>query len=156
MQSVTEKYDNQDKLTLALGFKDKKTKETIERPSAKHYPVKSEEVNYYGYAETELLDYIRDAIDDAERDHQRLFLTHLTSTTHHPWGIPNNTYEQILGSSKGHNDNLNRYLNAIAFADDWLATILEVLKEKGVANETLLVVAGDQYDIQNSDLLSIY
>lgn len=119
---MTEKYDNQDKLTQVLGFKDKKTKETVESPGAKHYPVKSEEVNYYGCAETELRDYIRDAIDDAEPDHRRLFLTHL-STTHHPWGIRNDTYEQILGSSKGHNDNLNRYLNVIAFADDWLATI---------------------------------
>lgn len=144
MQSVTETYDNQDKLTPVLGFKDKKTKEIIESPSAKHYPVKSEEVNYYGYADTELREYIRDAIDDAERDHRRLFLTHLTGTTHHPWGIPNNTFEQILGSSKGQDDDLNRYLNAVGFVDDWLATILGVLEEKGVANETLLVMAGDQ------------
>lgn len=144
MQSVTETYDNQDKLTHAMGFKDKKTKETIEDPSARHYPVKTEEINYYGYADTELQEYIRDAIDDAERNHQRLFLTHLTGTTHHPWGIPNNTYQQILGSSKGQDEDLNRYLNAVGFVDDWLGTILDILEEKGVANETLLVMAGDQ------------
>lgn len=144
MQSVTETYDNQDKLTAVMGFKDKKTKETIESPKAKHYPVKTEEVNYYGYADTELREYIRDAIDDAERQHQRLFLTHLTGTTHHPWGIPNSTYQQILGSSKGHDDDLNRYLNTVGFVDDWLGTILDILEEKGVANETLLVMAGDQ------------
>lgn len=144
MQSVTEGYDNQDKLTPVLGFKDKKTKEIIEGPDAK-YPPKSEEVNYYGYADTELEDYIRDAIDDAERDHERLFLTHLTGTTHHPWGLPGDVYEQILGSLKGQNEDLNRYLNAVGFVDNWLATILGILQEKGVANETLVVMAGDQY-----------
>jgi hypothetical protein len=144
MQSVTEGYDNQDRLTPVLGFKDKKTKEIIEGPEAK-YPPKGEEVNYYGYADTELEDYIRDAIDDAERDHERLFLTHLTGTTHHPWGLPGDVYDQILGSLKGQNEDLNRYLNAVGFVDNWLATILRILQEKGVANETLVVMAGDQY-----------
>ncbi|KAJ5151281.1 uncharacterized protein N7482_010533 [Penicillium canariense] len=142
MQSVTEGYDNQDKLTPVLGFEDKKTKEIIESPDAKH-PVKGEEVNYYGYADTELEDYIRDAIDNAERDHERLFLTHLTGTTHHPWGLPGDEYSQILGSQNGQNEDLNRYLNAVGFVDAWLATILGILQEKGVANETLVVMAGD-------------
>ncbi|KAJ5584502.1 uncharacterized protein N7459_004302 [Penicillium hispanicum] len=142
MQSVTEGYDNQDKLTPMLGYHDKKTKEIIESPNAEH-PVTSEEINYYGYADTELREYIRDAIDDAERDHRRLFLTHLTGTTHHPWGLPNNTYEQIISSTKGPNEDLNHYLNAIGFVDDWLAEILDILEEKGVANETLIVMAGD-------------
>ena len=143
MQSVTEGYDNQDKLTPALGFHDKKTKEIIEGPDAK-YPPTGEEVNYYGYADTELEDYIRDAIDDAECDHERLFLTHLTGTTHHPWGLPGDVYDQIIGSINGQNEDLNRYLNAIGFVDNWFATILEILQEKGVANETLVVLAGDQ------------
>ncbi|KAJ5864130.1 uncharacterized protein N7529_006046 [Penicillium soppii] len=112
MMSVTEMYDNQNKLTPHLGFKNKETKETITKPDAKHYPVKSAEVNYYGYPEIELKEYIRDAIDDAERDHQRLFLTHLTSTTHHPWGIPNDAFEKIMGSTAGPNNDLNRYLNS--------------------------------------------
>ena len=143
MQSVTEGYDNQYKLTPKLGYHDKKTKEIIESINATHYPVKSEEINYYGYADTELREYIRDAIDDAERDHKRLFLTHLTGTTHHPWGLPNNTYDDLLGSTSGQDNDLNHYLNAIGFVDDWLADILGILEEKGVANETLLVMAGD-------------
>ncbi|KAJ5728335.1 Alkaline phosphatase-like alpha/beta/alpha [Penicillium malachiteum] len=143
MQSVTDRYDDQNKLTPALGFHDMKTKEIIESPRAKHYPVTSEEVNYYGYADTELRQYIRDAIDDTERDHERLFLAHLTGTTHHPWGLPNNTYESILGSENSHNKDLNKYLNAVGFQDKWLAGIIDILEEKGVANETLFVIAGD-------------
>lgn len=146
MQSVTDSYDNQDQLTPALGYHDVLTKEVIESPNATHYPVKSEEVNYYGYPDTELREYIRDAIDNAERNHTRLFLTHLTGTTHHPWGVPNNAFEQIMGPSSwsAHDEDLNRYLNTIGFVDKWLAEIIGILEEKGVINETLFVMAGDQ------------
>ncbi|KAJ5676155.1 hypothetical protein N7462_009052 [Penicillium macrosclerotiorum] len=143
MQSVTDGYDSQNRLTTVLGYNDTKTKEIIESPKAKHYPVKTEEINYYGYADTELEEYIRDAIDDAQHNNKRLFLTHLTGTTHHPWGIPNNTYQQIIGPNGGKNENLNHYLNAIGFVDKWLAKILDILEEKGIAQETLLVMAGD-------------
>lgn len=143
MMSVTEMYDNQDKLTTHLGFKNKETKETIIKPDAKHYPVESAEVNYYGYPEIELKEYIRDAIDDAERDHKRLFLNHLTSTTHHPWGVPNDAFEKFMGSTAGPNNDLNRYLNSVGYVDDWISDLIDVLEEKGIANETLFVMAGD-------------
>ncbi|OQE08462.1 hypothetical protein PENVUL_c009G00832 [Penicillium vulpinum] len=143
MMSVTEMYDNQNKLTPQLGFRDKQTKETIIKPEAKYYPVKSAEVNYYGYPETELREYIRDAIDDAERDHQRLFLTHLTSTTHHPWGIPNEAFEEMMGSKSGSNNDMNRFLNSVGYVDDWISNLIDILEEKGVVNETLFVMAGD-------------
>ncbi|KAL3496184.1 alkaline-phosphatase-like protein [Aspergillus germanicus] len=144
MQSVTDTYDHQNKLTPKMGFEDIYTKERIEKPDAKHYPLKNKEVNYYGYPDTELADYLRDAIDEAEENHSRLFLTHLTGTTHHPWGMPNDEYENILGPSfKGKNNDLNKYLNTIGFGDRWIRQILDILEEKGVANETLLVMAGD-------------
>ncbi|CAG7952378.1 unnamed protein product [Penicillium salamii] len=143
MMSVTELYDNQDKLTPHLGFKNKETKETITKPDAKHGPVKSAEINYYGYPEIELKEYIRDAIDDAERDHQRLFLSHLTSTTHHPWGVPNDAFEKIMGSTAGPNNDLNRYLNSVGYVDNWISELIDVLEEKGVIDETLFVMAGD-------------
>ncbi|KAJ5320679.1 hypothetical protein N7508_000962 [Penicillium antarcticum] len=143
MMSVTETYDNQEKLTPVLGFRDKQTKETITKPTAKHYPVTSKEVNYYGFVEQELREYIRDAIDDAEAKHERLFLTHLTSTTHHPWGVPNDDFDEIMGSTAGPNNDLNRYLNSVGYVDDWLSEIIDILEEKGIADETLFVMAGD-------------
>ncbi|KAF7165035.1 hypothetical protein CNMCM5623_009387 [Aspergillus felis] len=144
MQSVTEGYDKQNELTPRLGYQDILAKEQLEDPSAKHYPVKSKEINYYGYPDTELREYFRDAIDDAEREHRRLFITHLTGTTHHPWGMPNNSYQQFMGNQKFKaKDDLNKYLNTIGFIDNWLAEIMDILQEKGVADETLLVMAGD-------------
>ena len=145
MQSVTETYDNQHKLTPIMGYDDIIDKEFLDGPRSKSNLSKSDEVNYYGYADTVLADYLREAIDDAERDHRRLFLTHLTGTTHHPWGVPGGKYEELIGSSwSGNEENMNHYLNTIGFADRWLAQIIEILQEKGIANETLLVMAGDQ------------
>ncbi|KAH2272923.1 hypothetical protein KXW96_005194 [Aspergillus fumigatus] len=144
MQSVTEGYDKQNELTPRLGFKDILAKEQLESPSAKHWPVQSKEINYYGYPDTELREYFRDAIDDAERERKRLFITHLTGTTHHPWGMPNNSYQHFMGDKNFKaKDDLNKYLNTIGFIDNWLAEIMDILTEKGVADETLLVMAGD-------------
>ena len=146
MQSVTETYDNQDKLTPKLGFYDVVTKESLEKPNATHFPIRSKEVNYYGYPDMVLRDYVSDAIDDAERNHNRLFLTHLTGTTHHPWGMPNDTYSDMVSSKNTNsNEDINKYLNTIGYIDQWLQQILDILTEKGVADETLLVMAGDQY-----------
>ncbi|RAL04241.1 sulfatase domain protein [Aspergillus ibericus CBS 121593] len=144
MQSVTETYDNQDRLTPQLGFYDVVTKESLEKPNATHFPMRSKEVNYYGYPDMVLRDYVSDAIDDAERNHHRLFLTHLTGTTHHPWGMPNDTYSDMVSSKNTNsNEDINKYLNTIGYIDQWLQQIIDVLTEKGVVDETLLVMAGD-------------
>lgn len=42
-----------------------------------------------------------------------------------------------------HND-INDYLNTIKYGDVWLAEIMDMLEDTGVANETLVVVIGDQ------------
>jgi arylsulfatase A-like enzyme len=145
MQSVTETYDYQEPLTPAMGFKEIITKESLTNPNASHYPPKSKEINYYGYPDTELRDYLRDAIEDAERDHKRLFISHLTGTTHHPWGIPGGKYDELIKHEwKGRNKDVNKYLNTIGWVDKWLAEILDILAETGVADQTLLVMAGDQ------------
>lgn len=147
MQSVTDTYDNQDLLMPFLGLQDVTTKETLENPMAKHFPPKTPIINYYGYADTELRDYLPDAIHEAERDHKRLFLTHITGTTHHPWAVPGPEPENLMGGSHywpGMNRNMNRYLNSIGYIDKWLAEILQLLEDTGIANETLVVMAGDQ------------
>ncbi|PYH96916.1 sulfatase domain protein [Aspergillus ellipticus CBS 707.79] len=144
MQSVTTTYDNQDQLTPKMGFTHEViTKESLASPNATH-PIRSKEVNYYGYADKVLGDYVRDALDDAERNHERLFLTHLTGTTHHPWGMPNGTYEQMVSSQRTNsNEDVNKYLNTVGYIDEWLAEIINILTEKGVVDETLIVMAGD-------------
>lgn len=145
MQSVTEDYDHQEQLITNLGFNTSVTRSVLLDPNAPHYPPKSKDINYFGLPERELKPYLRDALEDAERKHERLFLTHLTSSTHHPWGLPKDFLQkQYLGrNSYGYDRKFNRYLNTIGLVDDWLGDIISILEETGVANETLLVLSGD-------------
>ncbi|KAJ5475136.1 hypothetical protein N7539_008202 [Penicillium diatomitis] len=149
MQSITDTYDHQDRLTPALGFKPENivTVESIDQEHANDTSWTAEKFNFWGYPDSALASYFRTAIEKAERDHERLFLTHLTGITHHPWDTPGHKYEELIGPQKnvfgGGNDDLNRYLNTIGVNDRWFETFLDILEETGVANETLVVMTGD-------------
>lgn len=141
MQSTTLEYDSQDKLMPQLGFQDiigkKYLKEQHEMP-----PVNLADVNYYGMPEEALEGYIRHAFATARKKNENLFLTHLTSTTHHGFGLPKTTkYTPLSGSSKG--KILSEYLNAVGYVDGWLGRIMTILQEEGAFNETLIIAVGD-------------
>lgn len=99
------------------------------------------------YPEVEILPYLKDTIEEAKSKDERLFLSHFTSTTHHPWGLPSDfESEQYWASNhlvSEHEDN-NKYLNAVRYVDRWLGTIMKLLENTGIANETLVVFVGDQ------------
>ncbi|KAJ5664673.1 hypothetical protein N7462_011486 [Penicillium macrosclerotiorum] len=149
MQSITDAYDKQNLLTPALGYKPENivTVESIDAEHANDTTWTEEKFNFWGYPDSALASYFRNAITKAERDHERLFLTHLTGVTHHPWDTPGKIYEDLIGSQTnafgGKNDGLNRYLNTIGVNDRWYETFLNILEETGVANETLIVMTGD-------------
>lgn len=90
---------------------------------------------------------MKEAINTALAKNERLFLSHFTSSTHHPWGLPSyfpeeNYFSSDTVSSK-HKD-MNAYLNTVRFVDYWMGEIMKILNETGVANETLVVLVGDQ------------
>jgi len=95
----------------------------------------------------EILPYLKDSIREAKANGERLFLSHFTSTTHHPWGVPSGfeTEQYWPGEHllKKHQDS-NQYLNAVRYVDNWMGTVMNVLEETGIANETLVVFVGDQ------------
>ncbi|KAJ6780066.1 hypothetical protein PWT90_00995 [Aphanocladium album] len=143
LQSVTLSYDHADESTEQFGF----PKENIigarylRSNSAKFGKVNLPDINYFGMAEAPLLDYFRDAFASAKQSNERVFLTHLTSTTHHPYAIP--AEEHYVPLASGRWDDLSHYVNAVGYDDRWLGKILGVLDDEGVANETLVVVTGD-------------
>ncbi|KAF1730051.1 Lipoteichoic acid synthase-like YvgJ [Beauveria bassiana] len=143
LQSVTLSYDHADASTEQFGF----PKDNIigarylRSKSAKFGKVDLPDINYFGMAEAPLLDYFRDAFVSAKQSNERVFLTHLTSTTHHPYAIP--AEDAYVPLANGRWDDLSHYINAIGYDDRWLGKILGVLDDEGVANETLVVVTGD-------------
>ncbi|CAL5867580.1 uncharacterized protein PFLUO_LOCUS1799 [Penicillium psychrofluorescens] len=144
-QSVTGQFKAQDKLITKLGFKQSLYSEDIDKTESKYYH-KMEKINYFGYAEEEIRPYLKDMIRDTIDNNQRLFLSHFTSTTHHPWGVPSKfTKKEYIPHSEAFSkhEKLDAYLNTIRYVDNWLGQFMDLLDEEGIANETLTVFVGD-------------
>lgn len=142
MQSVTLRYDKQDRLMRKFGFADPLGWWELKDEAAKLGPVNLADVNYYGMPEVAIEDYLRDVFVSAKENNERVFLSHLTSSTHHDFGLPEDEkYVPLAGDAE--HDDLSHYLNTVGYVDRWLNKILEILDAEGVANETLLVAVGD-------------
>ncbi|KAJ5337882.1 Alkaline phosphatase-like alpha/beta/alpha [Penicillium brevicompactum] len=139
MQSHYGTWDKQYMLTPAMGFTEVMDKERLEEFNDKYLP---EEKHDHDYPDKTLNGYLRDVITAAKEKKRRLFLTHLTHNTHTPYYVPGE-YEEFFGNGAGWNDKINKYLNTIVYQDEWLADIMEILNENDMADETLLVMAGD-------------
>ncbi|KAF4969167.1 hypothetical protein FSARC_3543 [Fusarium sarcochroum] len=143
-QTATIHYDNHDKLMAAMGYPEENTvdRDWLRSANATHGAVELEDTNYFGFQEDPLEDYIRDAFVDAEKNNGRVFLTHITTTSHHAYGLPVNETSTPFGLGK-EVDELSRYANAEGYDDRWIRKVLNLLDEQGVANETLVVFLGD-------------
>ncbi|KZZ94149.1 sulfatase domain protein [Moelleriella libera RCEF 2490] len=159
MQSATMEFDGQKHLMTYMGFPENGliSKEYLKGErgnNPKHGVSPLRDVNYFGIPETPLEDYIRDAFVSAKKNKERVFLSHLTSTSHHPFGLPKNHTYVPLGQGM---DDLSRYVNSIAFDDQWIGKILKVIDEQGAANETLVVMVGDHgLSMPENGLVSSY
>lgn len=156
MQSVTLMYDNFGALMKKLGFPSDGLidKEYLIKNTAKFGKVDLPDINYFGFEETPLEDYIRDEFEKAKKNDGRVFLTHITSTTHHPYNMPENETYVPLGKGVG---DLSHYINAIGYGDRWLGRILDTIDDLDVANETLLIFVGDHgLSIPENDILASY
>ncbi|KAF5025737.1 hypothetical protein F66182_2204 [Fusarium sp. NRRL 66182] len=141
-QAATLDYDNQHNLMAAMGFPRNHTigREYLRSPAAKHGPVTLPNINEFAFEEDPLEDYINDIFDDAAKTNDRVFLTHLTSTSHHRFYLPKT--EEYTPLAKGL-DMMSRYVNTIGYDDRWIRKVLDVLDKQGVANETLVIFQGD-------------
>jgi arylsulfatase A-like enzyme len=144
MMSVTNTYDKQDLLMPKIGYKEEELvhKEYLQSDRAKFGKNTMPEINYYGMAEYAVQDYIRDAFKTANEKNERLFLTHLTSTAHHPFKMPEEEVYVPL-APEGKLDDLSQYVNTVGYVDRWLGKILQIVEEEGASNNTLVVMVGD-------------
>ncbi|KAF4974193.1 hypothetical protein FZEAL_8871 [Fusarium zealandicum] len=141
-QATTDSYDRQDKFDDKIGFKYIFTKGKLDQV-AKNHP-EMEEINYFGYPETDLKDHIKKYITEGLANDQRLFLSHFTSTTHHPWGTPKwFETETYMGKEGKRHGDFDKYLNTVRFTDKWLGDLMQMFDDLGIAEETLVVFVGD-------------
>ncbi|RSM06776.1 hypothetical protein CDV31_008959 [Fusarium ambrosium] len=141
-QAVTDTYDRQDKFDNKMGFKHIFTKPKLDK-EAKNNP-DMEEINYFGYPETDLKAHIKEYITEGLANNKRLFMSHFTSTTHHPWGVPKwfDTEKYMGKEGKRHKD-FDKYLNTVRFTDMWVGELMQMFEDLGIADETLVVFVGD-------------
>ncbi|PFH56811.1 hypothetical protein XA68_15961 [Ophiocordyceps unilateralis] len=155
MQSVTSTFDKQAALMTALGFQPGTVidKEYLRSRAAKFGPSNVTDNNYFGMPEVALDDYIRDAFSQARRKNERVFLSHLTSTTHHDWKLPTDEkYVPLTDDSEL--DSLSHYINCVGYDDRWLGRILDIIREEGAEDETLVILLGD-HGLSNVELGSV-
>lgn len=141
-QSITDGYDRQREFDDHIGFQHIVTKKKLDADARKEGK-ELEEINYFGYAETTLKSHIQDYIKKIQDEGKRMFLSHFTSTTHHPWGTPGSFPIVDYMHPKGGHDEFNSYLNAIRFTDAWLGELMQIFNDAGIADETLVVFVGD-------------
>ncbi|KAJ5279851.1 hypothetical protein N7478_005223 [Penicillium angulare] len=146
MQANSDGWDKQGLLTPRLGYDSILSKTAINEAGGKYVPEENEREEKYGHEDKMLKNHIRDLFADAEKNNTRVFLTHMTHETHTPWFRPGDyeSYDEYMGgASDGRNKQINGYLNTMHYQDEWVSDIMGVLEDAGVANETLLIMAGD-------------
>ncbi|GAM85488.1 hypothetical protein ANO11243_034950 [Dothideomycetidae sp. 11243] len=149
VQTSTDKFDRQAQFNAMIGFAPENTftKSNLTDPQSRYFPATEPVCNYFSYPESQAMPYLRDLFAQTQSQGKRLFLSYLTSQTHHPFTIPKafGDEEMYLGKDnwKSHKP-LNSYLNSIRYADHWLGEVMDLLDEAGMTNETLIVLVGDQ------------
>lgn len=146
-QSIADQFDDQDDMDRMIGFEQVVTREQVD-DRINSGESEAEEINYFGFAETEIKQNIQDYINNATANNERMFLSHFTSTTHHPWGTPesferNEYFGEATGGLTSSHEDMNNYLNAVHFNDGWVGQVMQMLDDAGVADETLVVFVGD-------------
>ncbi|KAI1061430.1 hypothetical protein LB507_011254 [Fusarium sp. FIESC RH6] len=150
-------YDHQHELMQNLGFPEEHLigQEWLRSENATHGPVNLPKINAFAFEEDPLEDYFRDIFINAEKDDTRIFLSHITTTSHHAYKMP--AKEKYVPLAARGLDMLSHYINTEGYDDRWLSTVLNLLDEQGVANETLIVFVGDHgISMPENDAVSPY
>ncbi|OAA71159.1 sulfatase domain protein [Cordyceps fumosorosea ARSEF 2679] len=147
MMSVTGQYDHQYELMQAIGYLEDEMvdSEYLHSDKAVFGNVTIEDVRYDGMPEPAVEDYFRDALRTSRENDTRLFLTHLTSSTHFPYGLPGDEVyvPMVQDDANNHLQDISKHLNAVGYVDRWVGHLLDIVEEEGATNDTLIVLVGD-------------
>ncbi|KAM3537756.1 hypothetical protein ARSEF1564_009330 [Beauveria bassiana] len=147
MMSVTGQYDHQYELMQRLGYLEDEMvdSEYLHSDRAVFGNVTVEDVRYDGMPEPAIEEYFRDAWRTSRETDTRLFLTHLTSSTHFPYGLPGDEVyvPMVQDDANNHLQDISKHLNAVGYVDRWVGHLLDIIEEEGATDETLIVLVGD-------------
>lgn len=97
-----------------------------------------EDTNYFGKEERMMLQPSFDWLDSVKG--QPFLLTYLTLCTHHNYVTPQSWPRKDYVDD---DEDLNNYLNGVRYTDDFIRQVMEGLKERGLLENTVVVIVGD-------------
>jgi arylsulfatase A-like enzyme len=108
----------------------------------------------WGVADRHVFEAMFDWIDRGDR-HKPFFTVAWTLATHHPYFIEDEDGPEIdflreHPAPAGAHPNLNRYLNTLRNADRKMAALFAGLRERGLADDTLVIITGDHGECFNA------
>ena len=101
-------------------------------------PTPFERMNYFGYEARAILEPVSAWLDNLPKD-KPFLLTTMTLAPHHDYQLPKGYELRQLHED----ETFNRYLNAVAYTDTWIAELLALLEERGLLQQSVVAIVGD-------------
>ncbi len=97
------------------------------------------EANYFGYEDDVMLEPSADWLEQQKVAGRPFMASYLTVTAHHDYVVPEGFEEKKYAED----EELNRYLNTVAYQDRFLEKLIQEYKDLGLYEDTIFVVMGD-------------
>jgi lipoteichoic acid synthase len=131
-QSATETFERRRMTVANFGHEDFFPLEALPREGFA-------EANYFGYEDDVMLEPSADWLKQQKEAGRPFITSYLTVTSHHDYVVPEG-FEQ---KKYVEDEELNRYLNTVAYQDRFLEKLIQQYKELGLYENTIFVVMGD-------------
>ncbi len=129
-QTAEQNFELRGDLVEQLGFAHFQGKESIDGSGF-------DESSYFGWEDDAMLRPIGDWV--GQQGERPFFLTVVTLTSHHPYGVPRGFPSKQYVDQK----DLNDFLNTIAYTDRFVGKLVDDLDRRGHLKDTLFIVLGD-------------
>lgn len=96
------------------------------------------------------MEFFRQSVDILETYEEPFHAFLITVSSHYPYGIPLKDREIELDSDD-EGTLFGLYLQAINYADRAIGEFISLLKEKGIYDNSIIVIYGDHYALHNTD-----
>lgn len=131
VQTATGHFERRDQLVTNMGYETFVPKEAISQRGF-------EETSYFGWEDEALVEPTVQWARQQVSAKKPFFLTVLTLSTHHTYGVPTRFPKKQRASGP-----LDDYLNAVSYMDGALGKLFAGLEEAGALERTLVIVTGD-------------
>ncbi|GGO01425.1 LTA synthase family protein [Saccharibacillus kuerlensis] len=131
---------NRNQLYPALGFQS-----YYDKPS-----YKNDHFNNFGASDEEMYRVGLEKIDEMSADGSPFYVQFVTTSSHAPFDVPKE-FAQIHIPERLQGTQLGRYMNAQHYTDYALGKLIDGLKQKGLWDNTMLVVYGDHGGLSTTE-----